>query len=83
MSVITELRKLAMHPMLVRHHYHDNRLRHMSTEILRDPSHKNADPALVQEDMSVMSDYELHQLCKNTGVRRKSNYSRGNPGNSV
>uniref|UniRef100_A0A673GB20 DNA helicase n=1 Tax=Sinocyclocheilus rhinocerous TaxID=307959 RepID=A0A673GB20_9TELE len=29
-----------------------------------EPTHFDADPALIQEDMEVMSDFELHSLCK-------------------
>lgn len=68
-SVITELRKIAMHPLLIRHHYDDVRLREMSREILKDPSHKDADPTLVYEDMIIMSDFELHSLCCENQVR--------------
>lgn len=68
-SAIMELRKIAMHPLLVRHRYDDSCLHCMSREILQDPSHQNADPALVYEDMSVMSDFELHNLCLESKVR--------------
>lgn len=30
----------------------------------QEPTHFDADAALIQEDMEVMSDFELHQLCK-------------------
>uniref|UniRef100_A0A4W5JPB2 Helicase C-terminal domain-containing protein n=1 Tax=Hucho hucho TaxID=62062 RepID=A0A4W5JPB2_9TELE len=28
-----------------------------------DPTHRDADPALIKEDMDVMTDFELHRLC--------------------
>lgn len=31
---------------------------------LQEPTHFDADPALIQEDMEVMSDFELHRLCQ-------------------
>lgn len=31
---------------------------------LQEPSHFDADAALIQEDMEVMSDFELHRLCQ-------------------
>ena len=63
LKVITELRKVANHPLLVRHHYTTERLRQMSVDILQDSSHRDANPQLVFEDMTVMSDFELHSLC--------------------
>lgn len=60
-----------MHPLLIRHHYDDVRLREMSREILKDPSHKDADPTLVYEDMIIMSDFELHSLCCENQVLAK------------
>ena len=71
LSVITELRKIAMHPLLVRHHYHDKCLREMSRDILKDPAHQSGDPDLIYEDMTVMSDYELHNLCIESKVRER------------
>lgn len=69
MSLLTELRKVAMHPLLLRQHYDDECLRRMAVAILQDPSHQDADPALVWEDMTVMSDYELHRMCTEKQVR--------------
>ncbi len=60
---MSDLRKAANHPLLLRHHYTDERLRGMAQAILSEPSHREADPQLVWEDMTVMSDFELHNLC--------------------
>lgn len=30
----------------------------------QEPTHYDADAALIQEDMEVMSDFELHRLCQ-------------------
>lgn len=69
MTVITELRKIAMHPLLVRHRYTDDHLKEISKTILLDPKYADSDPILVYEDMTVMSDYELHCLCTEHAVR--------------
>ena len=63
MNIVMEMRKIANHPLLVLHHYSEDILRQMAQEILCEPSHRDADPKLVYEDMTVMSDFELHQLC--------------------
>lgn len=30
---------------------------------VQEPSHRDSDPVLIEEDMAVMSDFELHRLC--------------------
>jgi SWI/SNF-related matrix-associated actin-dependent regulator 1 of chromatin subfamily A len=52
-----------MHPLLVQHHYTDGIMQRMAQDILKDPKHIDSDPELVFEDMTVMSDFELHKLC--------------------
>ncbi|XP_064404540.1 SWI/SNF-related matrix-associated actin-dependent regulator of chromatin subfamily A containing DEAD/H box 1-like [Halichondria panicea] len=63
MDVMVDLRKATNHPLLLRHHYTDHTLHCMVRAILKEPSHRDAAPNLVWEDMSVMSDFELHNLC--------------------
>ena len=60
MDVMVDLRKATNHPLLLRHHYTDHTLHCMVRAILKEPSHRDAVPNLVWEDMSVMSDFELH-----------------------
>lgn len=62
-NTIMELRKVANHPLLLLHHYTNVILRQMSQDILSEPTYHDADPNLVYEDMTVMTDFELHQLC--------------------
>ncbi|XP_072570462.1 SWI/SNF-related matrix-associated actin-dependent regulator of chromatin subfamily A containing DEAD/H box 1b [Paramormyrops kingsleyae] len=62
-NVMMQLRKMANHPLLHRQHYTRERLAAMSQLMLKEPTHRDADPALIQEDMGVMSDFELHCLC--------------------
>ncbi|XP_039535458.1 SWI/SNF-related matrix-associated actin-dependent regulator of chromatin subfamily A containing DEAD/H box 1A isoform X1 [Pimephales promelas] len=63
-NVMMQLRKMANHPLLHRQYYTSDKLAAMSKAMLKEPSHYDADPALIQEDMEVMSDFELHNLCK-------------------
>ena len=63
MDVMVDLRKATNHPLLLRHHYTDHTLHCMVRAILKEPSHRDAAPNLVWEDMSVMSDFELYNLC--------------------
>eukprot|EP00117_Sycon_ciliatum_P021106 scpid31460/ scgid5564/ SWI/SNF-related matrix-associated actin-dependent regulator of chromatin subfamily A containing DEAD/H box 1 len=62
LSSLMELRKLANHPLLCRGIYTDAVLRTMADKIYREnTAHYNVN--FVEEDMSVMSDFELHKLC--------------------
>ncbi|KAJ7994380.1 hypothetical protein DPEC_G00265260 [Dallia pectoralis] len=63
-NVMMQLRKMANHPLLHRQYYTADRLKAMSRLMLKEPTHFDADPVLIQEDMSVMSDFELHRLCQ-------------------
>ncbi|XP_019381861.1 PREDICTED: SWI/SNF-related matrix-associated actin-dependent regulator of chromatin subfamily A containing DEAD/H box 1 isoform X2 [Gavialis gangeticus] len=63
-NVMMQLRKMANHPLLHRQYYTDDKLRIMSTLMLKEPTHCDANPDLIFEDMTVMTDFELHLLCK-------------------
>ncbi|XP_014016407.1 SWI/SNF-related matrix-associated actin-dependent regulator of chromatin subfamily A containing DEAD/H box 1A [Salmo salar] len=63
-NVMMQLRKMANHPLLHRQYYTTERLEAMSHLMLKEPTHFDADPVLIQEDMAVMSDFELHRLCQ-------------------
>ncbi|CAL9708181.1 unnamed protein product [Knipowitschia caucasica] len=63
-NVMMQLRKMANHPLLHRQYYTIDKLCAMSKLMLKEPTHFDADAALIQEDMEVMSDFELHNLCK-------------------
>ncbi|XP_066487782.1 SWI/SNF-related matrix-associated actin-dependent regulator of chromatin subfamily A containing DEAD/H box 1 isoform X2 [Tiliqua scincoides] len=62
-NVMMQLRKMANHPLLHRQYYTTEKLKAMSTLMLKEPTHCEANPDLIFEDMSVMTDYELHLLC--------------------
>ncbi|KAM3867467.1 SWI/SNF-related matrix-associated actin-dependent regulator of chromatin subfamily A containing DEAD/H box 1A [Diretmus argenteus] len=63
-NVMMQLRKMANHPLLHRQYYTTEKLKAMSKLMLKEPTHLDADAALIQEDMEVMSDFELHRLCQ-------------------
>ncbi|KAJ0067623.1 hypothetical protein NL108_008946, partial [Boleophthalmus pectinirostris] len=63
-NAMMQLRKMANHPLLHRQYYTTAKLKAMSKLMLKEPTHFDADAALIQEDMEVMSDFELHNLCK-------------------
>ncbi|KAM9328933.1 SWI/SNF-related matrix-associated actin-dependent regulator of chromatin subfamily A containing DEAD/H box 1 [Gastrophryne carolinensis] len=62
-NVMMHLRKMANHPLLHRQHYTADKLKSMSKLMLQEPTHCEANPDLIFEDMEVMTDFELHRLC--------------------
>lgn len=50
---------------MIRHHYNNNILAKMAKQIMREPEYYDANQGYIYEDMQCMSDFELHQLCKN------------------
>ncbi|NXX88374.1 SMRCD regulator, partial [Centropus bengalensis] len=63
-NVMMQLRKMANHPLLHRQYYTTDKLRTMSKLMLKEPTHCDANSDLILEDMTVMTDFELHLLCK-------------------
>ncbi|XP_076445086.1 SWI/SNF-related matrix-associated actin-dependent regulator of chromatin subfamily A containing DEAD/H box 1B-like [Babylonia areolata] len=65
-AMFMQLRKVANHPLLVRHHYDDRRLLQMANTLAKEPSHKErgALPKLIMEDMAQMNDFDLITLCQ-------------------
>ncbi|XP_056423460.1 SWI/SNF-related matrix-associated actin-dependent regulator of chromatin subfamily A containing DEAD/H box 1 isoform X3 [Hyla sarda] len=62
-NVMMHLRKMANHPLLHRQYYTAEKLRSMSKLMLKEPTHCEANPDLIFEDMEVMTDFELNRLC--------------------
>lgn len=62
-NVMMQLRKMANHPLLHRQYYTSEKLRQMAKLMLKEPSHRDANPDLIFEDMQAMTDFELHHLC--------------------
>ncbi|KAJ7385780.1 ATP-dependent helicase smarcad1 [Desmophyllum pertusum] len=63
-NILMLLRKAANHPLLLRSQYNDSALLEMAKKYCKDPAHRDSEPDLVFEDMTVMSDFELHCLCR-------------------
>ncbi|XP_054995570.1 SWI/SNF-related matrix-associated actin-dependent regulator of chromatin subfamily A containing DEAD/H box 1 [Sorex araneus] len=63
-NVMMQLRKMANHPLLHRQYYTPEKLRDMAQLMLKEPTHREANPDLIFEDMEVMTDFELNVLCK-------------------
>lgn len=64
-GVIMSMRKLSNHPLLLRYHYDEDKLRQIARAFVRIPNHEHKEEQLVMEDLSVMSDFEIHTTCGN------------------
>ncbi|XP_053553077.1 SWI/SNF-related matrix-associated actin-dependent regulator of chromatin subfamily A containing DEAD/H box 1 [Bombina bombina] len=62
-NVMMHLRKMANHPLLHRQYYTADKLRTMAKLMITEPTHCEANPDLIFEDMEVMTDFELNRLC--------------------
>ncbi|XP_078064934.1 SWI/SNF-related matrix-associated actin-dependent regulator of chromatin subfamily A containing DEAD/H box 1-like isoform X2 [Mustelus asterias] len=63
-NVMMQLRKMANHPLLHRQYYTAEKLRKMAKLMKKEPTHRDANPDLIFEDMEAMTDFELHHLCQ-------------------
>merc|ERR1719273_541737 len=75
-GMIMNLRKIANHPLLVRNHFDDKQLHILAKLLKKDDSHKNAQEKFIIEDLSYMSDFEIHKTC--LAYRCIEHYSLGN-----
>lgn len=62
-GMVMKLRRASNHPLLLRNHYNQEKLRTMSQVLLREPTYHDANVDYIFQDMEVMSDFELHNLC--------------------
>ncbi len=63
-NIMMALRQAAIHPLLFRRIYDDQKLRKMSKACLAEEDFAQSDIDLVYEDMTVMTDFELHSFCE-------------------
>jgi SWI/SNF-related matrix-associated actin-dependent regulator 1 of chromatin subfamily A len=63
-NVLMSLRKASLHPLLFRTEYPDSELKKMARAIREEPEYVDANETYIFEDMQVMSDYELNNLCE-------------------
>ncbi|KAI9669725.1 MAG: hypothetical protein M1831_007421 [Alyxoria varia] len=68
-NVLMDLRKAAIHPHLLRREYTDAVLHKITDLYIKSNREKNH--GFVFEDMTVMTDFELHRFCKSQSYLRK------------
>lgn len=62
-NILMALRKAAIHPLLFRSIYDDDKLKIMAKDIMKEPQYATANETYIFEDMQVMTDFELNNLC--------------------
>lgn len=62
MSMMMEMRKLANHPLLLRHYYTEEQLHTIAHRLARDSFYKENNEQYVYEDLMAMSDFQIHQM---------------------
>ncbi|XP_050435518.1 SWI/SNF-related matrix-associated actin-dependent regulator of chromatin subfamily A containing DEAD/H box 1 homolog [Adelges cooleyi] len=63
MMWVMMLRKLTNHPLLLRYHFEDEKLYKMAKLLATDPTYKQKNEQYIAEDLSFMSDFDLHKMC--------------------
>lgn len=63
-NIMMSLRQASIHPLLSRRLYTDEVISKMAKASIKEEEFQQSNVELVQEDMSVMTDYELHVFCE-------------------
>jgi len=58
-----EMRRIANHPLLMRHYFTDANLRGFSKRLANASSYKKTNEQYIFEELAVMSDFQVYQMC--------------------
>lgn len=78
MSIMTDLRKLSNHPLLMRFHYGMDQLQEIAKLLAEDPDYKDTVVQYIVDDLVWMSDFEIHTLTRNYSVSVTFLFHRSN-----
>lgn len=71
-NVMMKLRQAAIHPLLFRHRYTDDKIRKMSKACLREDTFAESNPDIIFEELQLYQDYQCHHLAlKYPGALKK------------
>ena len=71
-NVMMKLRQAAIHPLLSRRHYTDEKIRKLSKACLKVPQWSQSNPNLIYQELSAYSDFEIHNtICKPHDILHK------------
>lgn len=68
MTMMMDLRKLSNHPLLIRYLYDEYKLADMAKILAVERDYKETNVEYIKEDLSVLSDFQLHSLCRSFTV---------------
>lgn len=68
MSIMSDLRKLSNHPLLLRFHFGMDKLKGIAKLLAKDPGYKDTVEQYIIDDLTWMSDFEIHGLAKDFKV---------------
>lgn len=68
MTMMMDLRKLSNHPLLIRDIYDDKKLERMAKLLSKERDYKETNVDYIKDDLSVLSDFQLHMLSKSFKV---------------
>lgn len=63
-NVMMKLRQAAIHPLLFRHRYTDDKIRKMSKACLREDTFAESNPDIIYEELQLYQDYQCHSLAE-------------------
>jgi SWI/SNF-related matrix-associated actin-dependent regulator 1 of chromatin subfamily A len=61
-NVMMKLRQAAIHPLLFRHRYGDDKIRKMAKQCLKEDTFIESNPDIIFEELQLYQDYQCHQL---------------------
>lgn len=71
MTMMSDLRKLSNHPLLLRFYYQHEDLVKLAKKLAADPNYKDTVEQYIIDDLTYMSDFEINTLTKEYDVRFK------------
>jgi len=74
-AIMMEMRRIANHPLLMRHYFTDANLRGFSKRLANASSFKKTNEQYIFEELAVMSDFQVYQMMN----KHVSDYQRGCP----
>ncbi|OWY43791.1 snf2 family helicase ATPase [Alternaria alternata] len=70
-NVMMKLRQAAIHPLLFRHRYNNDKIRKMSKACLKEDMFAESNPDIIYEELELYQDYQCHQLASKYRALKK------------
>ncbi|EDU50915.1 helicase SWR1 [Pyrenophora tritici-repentis Pt-1C-BFP] len=70
-NVMMKLRQAAIHPLLFRHRYDNDKIRKMAKACLKEETFAESNPDIIYEELELYQDYQCHQLASKYRALKK------------